>query len=215
MTFGRTDGDLVLSRDSVQAMIEFDDLVRDPTLWARVERGFQQLRHSYRVTYLGHHSAYHSESAEILSGLERLRPQVEALQQFNRVPEFGGPVEDDLPWRFDNLARKLKSCTASDDDLPLDDAPMCHRCELSLQEQAPRQEAALVQRDVERAMRTYNRRLSSEGARRILASPTQEQLDVFVKLVQVSDLSALANILDDQVVEFLRTFVSGGDRAEV
>ena len=43
--------------------------------------------------------------------------------------------------------------------------------------------------------------------RRVLAHPTKEQLDKFINLVQMSDPSALANVLDDEVVEFLSRFV--------
>ena len=60
---------------------------------------------------------------------------------------------------------------------------------------------------IEGAMREYNRRLGSQGVRQVLAHPTREQLDKFVNLVQVADPSALANVLDDGVVEFLRQFL--------
>ena len=56
-------------------------------------------------------------------------------------------------------------------------------------------------------MREYNRRLGSYGVRQILAHPSKEQLDKFINLVQVADPSALANVLDDEVVEFLRQFM--------
>ena len=62
---------------------------------------------------------------------------------------------------------------------------------------------------VERAMHEYNRRLGSYGVRQILAHPSREQLDKFINLVQVADPSALANVLDDEVVEFLRQFMRG------
>ena len=61
---------------------------------------------------------------------------------------------------------------------------------------------------LDRAMRAYNRRLGSHSARRILDHPTKEQLDQFVALVQVADPSVLANVLDDEVVAFLRRFLS-------
>ena len=41
----------------------------------------------------------------------------------------------------------------------------------------------------------------------MIAHPTKEQLDRFVGLVQVADPSALANVLDDAVVDFLREFL--------
>ena len=45
---------------------------------------------------------------------------------------------------------------------------------------------------------------------RILAHPTREQLDRFIDLMRVSDLTELANVLDERVVEFLCGFVSDG-----
>ena len=56
----------------------------------------------------------------------------------------------------------------------------------------------------------YSRRLGSHGARMVLASPTGEPLAKFVELVQVADPSALTQVLDDDVVDFLRQFLKGG-----
>ena len=65
----------------------------------------------------------------------------------------------------------------------------------------------MVLGDLERAMREYNRRLGSRAVRQILSDGSREQLDKFINIVQVSDLSALANVLDDEVVEFIRGLI--------
>ena len=57
-------------------------------------------------------------------------------------------------------------------------------------------------------MREYNRRFSSEGIRRILSDPSKQQLDKFINLVQVSDLTGLAGVLDDDALDFLRGFIN-------
>lgn len=62
--------------------------------------------------------------------------------------------------------------------------------------------------DSEAAMREYNRRFSSEGIRRILSDPSKQQLDKFINLVQVSDLTGLAGVLDDDALDFLRGFIN-------
>ena len=210
MTFGRDNQDLSVKRDSLIGRMGLDSLMGNPSLWGSVEEGVQQLRREYAVTYVSHHARYHQQAIESISRLERLKPQVEALARFNEVPEFGEPVGTDVSKRFDELMTSIRSCTASEDELSLDAAPVCQECLLSLDEEFPRREAASVSLDVERAMRSYNRRLSSEGVRRILAHPTKEQLSKFINLVQVSDLMALANILDEEVLEFLRSFVRRG-----
>ena len=139
-----------------------------------------------------------------------MRPQAEALARFNQVPEFGEPLGNDIPKRIKDVLATMRTCTVSEDQITLEAVPTCQTCLLPLNEDFPRREAVLVLRDVERAMREYNRRLSSEGVRRVLTDPTTEQLDKFMNLVQVSDLSALANVLDEEVIEFLRGFVRGG-----
>ena len=101
----------------------------------------------------------------------------------------------------------LRACSVPGDEISLDATPFCNVCGLPLSETVPKREAAVFLRDVELAMREYNRRLGSEGIRRVLADSSREQLDKFIDLVRVSDLSALADILDDEVVAFLRGFI--------
>ncbi len=81
-------------------------------------------------------------------------------------------------------------------------------CSLGLDEEAPRREADAAMDGVEMAMRGYSRVLGSHGASMVLANPTSAQLTKFVELVQVADPSALADVLNDDVVEFLRQFLT-------
>ena len=147
---------------------------------------------------------------ELVSRFERMRPQVDALARFNEVAEFGGPLGADVPGRFRELTASLRTCTVTDNEIDFDSAPGCAACLLPLNEDVPRRDTALVIRDTDRAMRVYNRRLSARGVRSVLAHPTREQLDKFINLVQVGDLSALSNVLDDKVLYFLRRFVRSG-----
>ena len=81
-------------------------------------------------------------------------------------------------------------------------------CSLGLDEEVPRREADAAMDGVEMAMREYSRLLGSHGASMVLAHPTSTQLTKFVELVQVADPSALADVLNDDVVEFLRQFLA-------
>ena len=207
MTFSRDHQDLVMRRDAVVGRIGLDSLTDNPSLWKSVHEGFDRLRREYANTYLSHHARYHQESIELLSRLEASRPQIEAVDRFNKVPEFGEPLEIDIPTRFAELMTSVKTCTVPEDEVSLEAAPFCQACAVPLAEGPPSREVPTLLANSDKAMRVYNRRLSSEGVRRVLAHPIKEQLDKFINLVQVSDLSVLANVLDDQVVEFLRGFV--------
>ena len=46
--------------------------------------------------------------------------------------------------------------------------------------------------------------LSSEAVRQILAAEKGERLERFLQVVQASDLTGLANVLDDELLAFLR-----------
>jgi hypothetical protein len=210
MTFGRPHQELAVRRDTVAAMIGLDSLLANPSLWRSVEESFRRLVRDYSSTYVSHHARYHQESIELLTMLERLATQVDALSAFDRVPEFGGPLGTDAPEHYRELVSGLRTCPLSADRVSVADAPSCSSCGLRLDEEIPRREAASVVRDIEGGMREYNRRLSSEGVRLVLAHPDREHLDKLLDLARLGDLSSLANVLDADVMEFLRGFVRPG-----
>jgi hypothetical protein len=210
MSFARGHQELLIERDSVAARIEPDSLAASPALWSSIEDSFSHLQARYANAYAAHHAAYHQQAVDLVSHLEEARPHIDAIARFNEFPEFGGPFGADLPRRLEALLSSLASCDASEEGVSLEAAPVCERCLLPLSADIPHREVGLVLNDTARAMREYNRRLSSHGARRILAHPSKEPLDKFVALVQVADPSALANVLDDDVVDFLRQFLRSG-----
>ena len=207
MTFGRRHRDLEFRRYAAIKTIGLDGLIESPSLWESIEQNVRQLRSEYAASYLSHHAIYHQEAAEMLRDLEVLPPQIGALERFNDVPEFEGTVDTDVPGRFRELMASVRTCAKSEDDIDLDSAPICDECLLPLDQDARRREAAILMRDTAAAMREYNQRISSEGVRRILADPSREQVDKFIDMVQISEISDLANVLDADVMEFLRHFV--------
>ena len=207
MSFGRGYEALLIERDSLQARIEMDSLTANPSLWRSIEDGFQRLRARYANAYVTHHVRYQQEALELTHRLERLAIQVEALARFNEMPELGEPVGADAQELFKGVTDSLRTCSVEADRLTLDAVPYCQTCLLPLDEDVPHHDAETLFGAVDRAMREYNRRLGSYGVRQILAHPSKEQLDKFINLVQVADPSALANVLDDEVVEFLRQFM--------
>jgi hypothetical protein len=48
-----------------------------------------------------------------------------------------------------------------------------------------------------------------KGREPILSQSHQPRIEQFIKVVQTSDLSSLANILDDELVSFLRQLLAG------
>ena len=207
MTFGAQHDDLLFERDTLAARIEPNSLAANPSLWSSIDEGFQRLRVRYANAYIPHHGGYYREAVELNNRLARLKPQVEALTRFIQIDELGQPVGTEVPQRFIDVSASILVCSTKNSDLTLEDTPNCLECGLRLNGELPRSHVELLVGSIEEAMREYNRRLESQGVRQVLAHPTREQLDKFVNLVQVADPSALANVLDDGVVEFLRQFL--------
>ncbi|MCI0440605.1 MAG: hypothetical protein L0177_15940 [Chloroflexi bacterium] len=207
MTFGRGHDGLLFERDALAAMLDWRALARNPALWSSIAVTFERLRARYASAYADHHEAYRQEALELRHRLERLQPQIEALAKFNEIAELGQPVGNDVPQLLKDVTSALKTCPLRGQGLALEKSPSCQSCLLSLDDAIPRMEAETLFGAVERAMREYNRRLGSHGVRHVLAHPTREQLDKFIGLVQLADPSALANVLDDEVIAFLRQFL--------
>ena len=208
IAFGAEDGGLQLEHCAVSARIELTSLLENPSLWPSIERGLGEFRSKYSTLYLAHHTRYYEQEQEISRRLERLTPQVDALARFNEMPELGEPIGVDAQERLQVVVGSIKSCSTAADRIWLETSPRCQKCSLGLDEEVPRREADAAMDGVEMAMREYSRVLGSHGARMVLANPTSAQLTKFVELVQVADPSALADVLNDDVVEFLRQFLT-------
>ena len=210
MTFGRDQQEFLLERDAVAARVDLEGLMDNPSLWSSIGERFHCLRGQYARAYAAHHARYHREAAELNRRLEAVSPQVAALARFNEMPELGELVGGEVSQLLEELRSFLRTCPVGDGEPSLDTRPDCRACGLPMSEEVPHQKATLLFVATEQAMREYNRRLGSHAVRRVLAHPTREQLDKFVNLVQVADPSKLANVLDDEVVDFLRRFLRRG-----
>jgi hypothetical protein len=69
---------------------------------------------------------------------------------------------------------------------------------------APAREVGELASYINDALGEQNRRLAIRVAHHIIERPEHVDLDRFIQMVQISDLSGLANVLDDQVVAFIR-----------
>ena len=68
----------------------------------------------------------------------------------------------------------------------------------------PTKEVERFLHQLRQALKEQQRRLSSEAVHRVLAQSGERRIDQFIKVVQTSDLVHLVNVLNDDLVEFLR-----------
>ncbi len=207
-----SEGELPLDYSALRYQIDPGHFVANPPLWQSVNAEFQLLKQRHIRQYLEHHKTYNADLVSLTNRLDTVRPQIQALEQFTRIPDLGEPVGSDIPSRSLELEGSLRPCPLAQEEISLEEAPHCRRCGLGLREEAPFRRIEEIMGDLQRAMREYNRRLSSQAVRRILQSQEKESLEKFINLVQISDLSALANVMDPEVLAFLTGFLSTVDQ---
>ena len=206
MSFGNQHQVLALERESVAARIDPGSLHVNPALWGALEVSASRLKERYARTYGAHHDQYHRGSASLRIELEAREARVNALARFNEITDLGAPVGSEVQSGYHDLLASLRLCSA-DHTPPLDSVPYCQDCQLPLAEDVPAHEADELFDAMDTAMREYNRRLSTQAVRQVLANQSKEQLEKFINLLQVADTSALEYALDDDVLKFLRQFM--------
>jgi hypothetical protein len=208
MSFGLNEGALSLDHQALAYETNPAHILENTALWPGIKGRFERLRRTHRDIYARHHGQYRKEAAMLWSRLQHALPLVEALEQFNSIPELGPPVGEELPHQFEQLNTSLKMCPAPEEGGTLEERPVCPYCGLRLSEGVPYQEVETLLMDVEQGVREQNRRLSLHGIQQILGQGDEHVVDKLIKIVRMADLSPLANALTPQVVAFLRAFLA-------
>ncbi len=171
-----------------------------PAVRERV-RGFQV---RYRRAYVEHHASYQLQSARLWASLEDARQKLHALSLLNSLDELGQPVGTDLGQRYISYEQDVRVCEVNTRDLSLGLSPKCGRCQVALGEMPDAQELEAFLRDVDRALGEQNRRLSRVLVDRVLHQRVDQRLEDFLKIVSASDLSALSDVLNQDLTVFIR-----------
>jgi hypothetical protein len=207
MCFAEKYASLEVERDSTLGRMNVEQLAGQPSLWSVIEPGVSKLKEDFRVAYEAHHDAYHRRGAEQGRTLIALATQVGAIDRLNQMSEMGDPVDPGVVDEYGDALAAVKSCpilAPAQPDLSI--APVCPGCDLALADEIP--DADSVAQRITEGMAEHGRRLASLAAGRILEQGDKPGLTKFLQLVQAGDAASIANVLDDEVAEFLREFVS-------
>ncbi|MFQ5924936.1 MAG: hypothetical protein ACE5IE_02945 [Dehalococcoidia bacterium] len=197
--------ELDMDRVSILEQLRLDNLLPNLHLWASVKALFDWFKSRYRAIYLAHHHDYHSELTSLRLVLDDSKPEVDALGRLNSIAELGEPRGQELIGRYDRLLAKLSPCPIMDmAEVSVEEQPACSHCGLLLTADLPRREVKRFLHELKQALKEQHHRISSEAMGQILAQSGERRIDQFIKVVQTSDLSSLVNVLDDELVDFLR-----------
>lgn len=194
--------ELDMDRVSILQQLRLEDLLPNLHLFPSVKALFDWFLSRYRALYLAHHQDYHQEVASLRLVLEDSKPEVDALRRLNSIAELGEPVGEELFVTYEQLLAKASPCPIG--EVSVDQEPTCPHCQLVLTARPPKGEVERFLHRLKQALKQQQRRLSSEAIRHILAQSGERRVDQFIKVVQSSELSPLVNVLDDELVDFLR-----------
>ncbi len=184
------------------------------TLWREPARHGWMLdvidiwRREYTPIYTARHAEFNASVDAVAVEVEELASHAHAIEQLNGLRRLGPPLSLVALGQFHELEH-LFACPVDADGLAeaLAHQPVCPLCAYRLGEDAPTADVRRVRQALERALSTQLSRLAQRVVTRLLARPSnlrEDRLDRFVQVVQASDLSGLALVLDEGLVEFLR-----------
>jgi hypothetical protein len=185
----------------------FESLWREPARLGWMEDTIQIWRRAYQPVYTAQHGDYSRHVAAVVGDIEAALWQTEAVEKLNRLERLGEPVAQAALIRFHTLAT-LAACPADAVQLAaeLAETPMCPYCGFRLGDAAPVAELNNALVAIERGLAMQQGRLGRRVVNQLLARPgraQEDRLDRFIQVVQASDLSGLAQVLDEGLLEFL------------
>ncbi|MSQ61072.1 MAG: hypothetical protein EXR43_00560 [Dehalococcoidia bacterium] len=198
--------DLALDRAITREQLSFGTLLAEPHRMAAMGATFEYLRRRYRAFYEGHHRALRETEARLAEGLPLVGESARALSLLNSIEGLGPPLAAAALREFERFAALTAPC-AGPDALPEGEA-LCPLCGRSLTDEAPTGRAADISARIGRALDRHQRRLATRAVRRILDKKGDERgsdrIDRFLRVAQASDVTALAEIMDEELATFLR-----------
>jgi len=133
--------------------------------------------------------------------LQEKESWVAALGRLNSLSALGEPLGAGLAGEYQGLLDRLRPCPAV--EVPLEEGPRCSLCHLALLTSLPQGELEAFLRVLQGAMQGQLHRLSRRVIGRIMGQKST-RLERFIQAVQVSDLSGLAELLDEELLAFIR-----------
>ena len=200
--------DLQMDRTIAEEQLRFAGLVPEPQRLPTARAAFRFFRERYVRRYVAHHQAYWEAMERLRLRLMDGRGPVRALLLLNSLTELGTPVGEGALEAYEELLREADGCPLQD-PLPeaMAEAAECPSCHLKLDQAPPTEMGAELLGRIQRSTERQMSRLSSIGVRQLLERSLDPRVERFLKVVQMSQLSSLAEILDDELVGYLRRFL--------
>ena len=172
--------------------------------WSALEQEFSRFKSSFADAYRVHHEEHHQALPAYQLDLELARRKLGAVELLNSLSELGEPAGAGLSESLSQLGDAPLNCVVTKAHLNLETLPWCASCRLTLETGLRSAELARLLPAIDGALGAKNGQLSNLLVERILHGQADGRMDDFLKIVQASDLSALATTLNHELLDFVR-----------
>ena len=202
------EADLALDRSLLVEQLTFAALATEPNRLAPATAALARFRRRYISLYRERHTSYWAEMARLHARLVVERPHADALRRINTLAELGPPAGVGALAAFDALLEETSGCPliAGIEEVAADEGS-CPECSLLLDQSPPSRHIEEILDRIERGCDRQMARLSSSAIQQVLRHSGDPRVDQFLKMVQASQMSRLRDIMDDDLVGYLRRFL--------
>ncbi len=199
--------ELELDRALAREQMSYVVVAVEPHRLSVGKAALEHFRARYRPAYEAHHRRYWSAVGQLRERLLKAGPKAQALRRLDALRELGPPVGAAALARYHALLRYLDPCTEEGAVLPGPMAARCPQCHLELGALPPVQEVEETLGALDQALGEQMARLAKALASVAISQTYDPALDRLLKVVQASQLTTLAQLLDDRLAAFLRCFL--------
>ncbi len=203
--------ELSMDRTVVLEPLTFATLAVEPQRYPSAKALADSFRRKYVSLYREHHTRYWADMARLHTRLREEQPSADALRRMNTLTELGPLAGVGALAAYEELVAVTAGCPLIGGvEEMLETEAVCPDCGLSLDQTAPTQRVDEVLSHIDRACHRQMARLSSSAVQQVLRNSNDARVDQFLKVVQASQLSSLSDILDDDLIGYLRRFLVEG-----
>lgn len=199
-----SDTNLNANRTSLLGRLTLNNLASQPHVWGAMRADFEQFKSRYRNEYQKHHRDTNNELNKLRDALAGTPRQLNALRLLNSISQLGPARGEDLGVKFEEINARLKPCSVTDyQTVAVDAAPVCEKCGRDLLYAPPVEAVNQFRRSLENALKQRQGDLSSVIVRRV-TERQGDALDKILDATQGANVSALVEMMDDNVVTLIR-----------
>ena len=205
--FDQDGSDIASDYPYTREQLSFVAILERPHELDSMRATFAAFRSRYASAYEAHHTTHWQAVTRLNVAMEDAGMTAQALTRLNGLRALGRPLGEPALAAYTRLRQARRECPEQELAAALKSQPACPQCNLSISDRAPLAEAEDMLRQLDSALSRQHTRLASEAVRRILARGGQ-RLEQFLQIVQASDLTGLARVLDGDLLEFLQELLS-------